>query len=84
MIDRSQDLRKPKNNVIDEQQTKTAYNPLKTNMNNASRSPSPHQADTEPDQDPEFETKDIDKMYHEHLRRKEQIRQNIERMTREK
>lgn len=37
-----------------------------------------------PERDYEFKDKDISAQYHEHLRRKEEIRTKIEKMTREK
>ena len=56
-------------------------NPFQTQ--NVSIEVSPEK-DMLPERDPEFENDYFNNMYHEHLRRKEEIRKNIERLTREK
>jgi len=87
------DLRKPKDmgsssNLLDQKSVKfeaETTNPFRTNadMSKADNLASPEK-DMIPERDPEFESDEFNKMYHEHLRRKEQIRTRIEQMTREK
>jgi hypothetical protein len=50
-------------------------NPFETHKGGDMPSP---EKDMIPERDPEFENDDFNKLYHEHLRRKEQIRQRIE------
>ena len=56
-------------------------NPFETQNLSIEASP---EKDMLPERDPEFENDYFNNMYHEHLRRKEEIRKRIERLTREK
>ena len=86
------DLRKPRDTSLDkkdmpkkvifEQTPSPVKNVFKTVGKKEDRkSPGIH---VTPQKDIDFESDEFNKMYHEHLRRKEEIRLRIEKMTREK